>query len=319
MIQIGSIAISYRCISILIAIWFLCLAVFVCNIKKAEKASKLRDRLNMGNMSAATQYLLNKNKAKNNFGAFYDEHLNKAFKEGSFLNKISSILVPNTEQIAKNLNIINSTMRVEEFVAIKVIGLLAGTLMVILGLILNKNILLLVVGFICILVGALLENQVFGDKLKKRDKEINRNLPDFLNLLYSSCKAGHTTIESIQKVSEKYPGVLSEEFKLALIETKSNGGNLKEAINTLIARNENENFLSVLSDISISLEKGNSQIINTFKQESEIVRAQTKNRIEKEKNQKSTVLLFPMMIFFFAPALATPLIPLMYRFLAVLG
>lgn len=319
MIQIGSISISYQFISILVALWFLCLAIFICTEKKTEGTNKLKERLNIGNMNAATQYLLNKNKAKSSFGEFYDEHLNKAFRQGSILSKIGNVLVPNTKKIAKNLGIIHSTMRVEEFVAIKVISLLAGGLILMLGLVLNRNILLIGIGIIGLLIGALLENQVFGDKLKKRDKEINKNLPDFLNLLYSSCKAGHTTIESIQKVSDKYPGVLSDEFKLALIETKSNGGNLKEAINTLIARNDNENFLSVLSDISISLEKGNTQIIRTFKQEAEIVRNQTRNRIEKEKNQKSTTLLFPMMIFFFAPALATPLIPLMYRFLTVLG
>lgn len=318
MFELGGLEISYKSISIAIVLWFFCLVVCIYNAKNKDDKNILEERLqsNAGAISGK-----HSNRSNSVFTRVFNNTVTPLFEsnQDNIFTKMGHILVPKPELVEKNLKIVDSSISVVEFIAIKVFSLLAGILSLLIGLILNKNIILILVGITGITICLLLDNQIYGDKIKKRNKAITKELPDFLNLLYSSCKAGHTTVEAIQKVSNKFPGVLSDEFKLALIKSKSNGGDLNKAIEGMIERNNNENLISVLSDLLISLEKGNNQIIETFKQEAELMRKETRIRIDKEGNEKSTILIFPMLIFFFAPAIATALIPLLFKFMITMG
>lgn len=315
MVEFLGFKISFIAIAVLASLWGVLVGLFIVSLTKRENENNIIDRLNMDD---ARQYIREKGSYKTSYGRFYNKNISHLFKEDSLFGKIASALVPNTRDIERKLSLINSDITVEEFVSIKVLSLVIGVLMVIIGFIANMNYVVIGVGALLAIISMGLEEQVYGEKIKKRNIEMERGLPNFLDLLYSACKSGHTVTEGIIKVSSKYNGVVADEFNKAMVEFKGNGGNFKAAMEHLMDRNDIDALSNVVSDILIAYEKGDAQIVNTIKQEAVSMREIVNAQIEEQANKKATGLLIPMMIFFFMPLLAFILIPMLSQFVTMM-
>lgn len=316
MVEFLGFQISFTTVAIWAALWMICLCLWVMSLKNKELNNDVTERLELDD---AKKYMMEKKEFKSKYGKFYKKNVKGLFQEGSFFSKIGINLVPNPGIMEKKLEVVGSDLTVEEYVSIKVLSLIGGTLLVAFGVLFNMNTIILGVGAMVLLISFGLEEQLVGAKFKQRKVEIERGLPNFLDLLYSACKTGHTVTEGIKKVSTKYTGVISDEFNLAMINFKSNGGDFKSAMEEMMDRNNSEPLTNVLSDILISYEKGDDQIIETIRQEALSMREIVNAEIEEQANKKATSLLFPMLIFFFMPLLAFILIPLLSQFTALMG
>lgn len=318
MVSLLGFQISFNALAILIALWGIVLGLTIVNMfSNRGKQDIINEKLH--GETAAEKYVNSKKIPKTKYGVFYQKHLQGLFKEGSILNKISSLLIPNPYETERKLNLIDSNLSLEEFCSIKVLSLIAGVVLLLLGVSLNSNKVLLIVGALSLVVSFGLNNQVFGDKIKKRNLEIERDLPNFLDLLYSACKTGHTITNAITEVSSKYTGIISEEFNRAMIDFKSNGGNFKKAMENMIERNDVESLTNVISDILISYEKGDDKIIETLQEEAEAMREIVNADIDEQANKKTTTLMIPMMIAFFLPIMIFLLLPMLSQFMEVMG
>lgn len=264
-------------------------------------------------------YIYNTTKRTSAYGKLYEKNLKHVFKKGSFLEKLGTSLVPDSAQIERQLRLVGKDMTVEEFISIKVVSLIVGVSFLLSSALMNFQIPMLVFGGLFTLISIGLEEQFFGDKIKKRDVAIERGLPNFLELLYSACVSGHTITEGIIKVSSKYQGIVADEFNKAMIDFKGNGGDLKQALVLMAERNDNDALTNVVSDILIAFEKGDDQIIDTLKAEADMMRAIVSEQIEEQANKKATTLIIPMMVFFFMPLMVFVLVPLLAEFLVMMG
>jgi tight adherence protein C len=86
------------------------------------------------------------------------------------------------------------------------------------------------------LLGFFLPEMWLSRRIKKRQKEILLAVPDTLDLLTISVKAGLSFDGALSKVVEKVQGALSDEFRRALAEIRV-GKVRREALRDIVGRN----------------------------------------------------------------------------------
>lgn len=317
MINFLGFEISFTTIAIWATLWGCCVAIWIMSLRKKDYSNN--DIVKRLSLDEGRKFMLNNKKYKGKYGQIYENNISKLFREDSFFDKIGQQLVPNSYDMERKLNLVGSDLTVEEFISIKVLSLIIGLGLILLGVALNSNLVFIGIGALSVIISFGLEEQIVGEKIKKRTILIERGLPNFLDLLYSACKTGHTITEGIMKTSSKYPGLISDEFNRAMIEFKTNGGDFRQALENMMDRNDIESLTNVLSDILISYEKGDNQIIETIKSEGKNMRDIVNAEIEELANKKTTTLIIPMLIFEFVPTMLFVLIPLLSQFTALMG
>lgn len=94
---------------------------------------------------------------------------------------------------------------------------------------------LLVLGF-----GALTDLSLYSSK-QQRQEEIQKQLPDFLDVLAVTVGSGLAFRQALSRVADSMPGVLASEFRLALHQMEL-GTSRREAFGALRKRNSNESL-----------------------------------------------------------------------------
>lgn len=308
--------ISTKTIAILSGILVALVAIII-QILKRPAEEKLVDRF-QGNMETSQKFFYEKTTYKTKYGKFYGRYLRDYFRnENGILYKLVQAMKLDPNEIDRKLNLVKSDFTVEEFISIKILAFIIGGIMLVFGL-LTSAFAVLVIGFVLFYLGiAGFDKILIDSKLKRRNKLFERSLPNFLDLLYSACKVGHTITEGIIKVSTKYNGIVADEFKKCMVDMKGNGGNFRNAMEDMANRNNIESLSDVVSDIVIAFEKGDEQIINVLKDEANYMRELVNAEFEETANKKSATLILPMLIFSFAPIFAFILIPLFSQFMVM--
>jgi tight adherence protein C len=149
-----------------------------------------------------------------------------------------------TERTEKRLALAGNPgdMRVADWLGIKAIGAIVGAILFFL--------LFVVVGFMALpvplnfamagiggLFGYTLPEFWLGGRVRKRQHAILLSIPDALDLLTISVRAGLGFDAALGKVVEKLPGPLSDEFRRALAEVRV-GKQRREALRDIVARTE---------------------------------------------------------------------------------
>ena len=149
-------------------------------------------------------------------------------------------------------------------------------------------------------IGFFMPFVVVNSKADARQQTIRRALPDMLDLLLVSVEAGLGFDMALKRVSQKMPGPLSEEVKLAQDEIRM-GGDRETALRGIVKRsgvNEVSTFISAM----IQAEELGSDIASTLRVQADYMR-QKRRQIAQEMAMKAPVkMVFPLMLFIF-PAL----------------
>jgi tight adherence protein C len=160
-------------------------------------------------------------------------------------------------------------------------GLLAGSL--------TMGILLAVVG---LALGYLMPEFWLGGKIKARQKVILKMIPDTLDLLTISVRAGLGFDAALAKVVEKLPGPLSDEFRRALAEVRV-GKARRDALRDMVPRT-NVAPLSNFIGAIIQAEQLGVSISKVLQVQSEQLRIERRQRAEEMANQAPIKMLFPL-------------------------
>ncbi len=186
-----------------------------------------------------------------------------------------------------------------EFLVIKYLTA-AGTafLLWMLSEITGKNLIqVTLTGAIGLGLGWFLPDFYLNRKATARKQEIEKNLPDVLDLLTVSVEAGLGFDGALVKVVEKTRGVLAQEFMMALQEIKMGKPRL-EALRDM-SRRAGVDDLSTFTGSVILADQLGISIGNILRLQSEQIRQKRRQRAEEMAMKAPVKILIPMVLFIF--------------------
>ncbi len=131
-----------------------------------------------------------------------------------------------------------------------------------------------------------------GRKVKARQKAIVRMIPDSLDLLTISVRAGLGFDAALAKVVEKVNGPLSDEFRRALAEVRV-GRTRREALRDIVPRTEVPPLTNFIGAI-IQAEQLGVSISKVLQVQSEQLRIERRQRAEEMAAKAPIKMLFPL-------------------------
>lgn len=188
-------------------------------------------------------------------------------------------------------------MRVADWLGIKAIGaVVGGILFFFLFVVVGVLGLPFPIGVVMGLVGAMFGYTIpefwLGGRVKKRQHAILLMIPDALDLLTISVRAGLGFDSALGKVVEKLPGPLSDEFRRALAEVRV-GKQRREALRDIVARTEVAPLTNFIGAI-IQAEQLGVSISKVLQVQSEQLRIERRQRAEEQAAKAPIKMLFPL-------------------------
>ena len=185
-------------------------------------------------------------------------------------------------------------MKVADWLGIKAIGagIGFGLLFLFFGVLggnIAQGLLLAVIGALFGYVGP---EFWLGGRVKKRQKGILLQIPDALDLLTISVRAGLGFDAALGKVVEKMSGPLVDEFRRALAEVRV-GKARREALRDIVPRTEVQPLTNFIGAI-IQAEQLGVSISKVLQVQSEQLRIERRQRAEEQAAKAPIKMLFPL-------------------------
>jgi tight adherence protein C len=201
-----------------------------------------------------------------------------------------------TERTEKRLAMAGNPgdLKVADWLGIKAIGagVGAGVLFILFGLLAGD----LARGAMLALVGAGIgyvgPEFWLGGRVKARQKAILLQIPDALDLLTISVRAGLGFDAALGKVVEKLKGPLVDEFRRALAEVRV-GKARREALRDIVPRTEVQPLTNFIGAI-IQAEQLGVSISKVLQVQSEQLRIERRQRAEEQAAKAPIKMLFPL-------------------------
>ncbi|MEO5964878.1 MAG: type II secretion system F family protein [Candidatus Limnocylindrales bacterium] len=188
-------------------------------------------------------------------------------------------------------------LRVADWLGIKAVGAIVGAgvffllffAIGVLGLPLILRILMLPIGM---MFGYTIPEFWLGGRVKKRQKAVLLMIPDALDLLTISVRAGLGFDGALGKVVEKLKGPLTEEFRRALAEIRV-GKPRRDALRDIVPRTEVPALTNFIGAI-IQAEQLGVSISKVLQVQSEQLRIERRQRAEEMAAKAPIKMLFPL-------------------------
>ncbi len=210
-------------------------------------------------------------------------------------------------------------LRVTDWIGVKIlVGVGLGiTAFVLLGIVAQNFSLGFLLGVILTGVGYLLPEFWLGGKVRARQKAILKMIPDTLDLLTISVRAGLGFDAALAKVVEKLPGPLTDEFRRALAEVRV-GKARRDALRDMIPRTEVPPLSNFIGAI-IQAEQLGVSISKVLQVQSEQLRIERRQRAEEAAAKAPIKMLFPLVGCIFPSLFIVILGPAMISIMVTLG
>ncbi len=186
-------------------------------------------------------------------------------------------------------------MRTSDWLGIKAIAavVMAVVLFLLFGLLLGSGFLQgLLFGVLGLGIGYILPEFWLSGRVKKRQKLIIMQIPDALDLLTISVRAGLGFDAALGKVVEKMKGPLIDEFRRALAEVRV-GKIRREALRDIVARTEVTPLTNFIGAI-VQAEQLGVSISKVLQVQSEQLRIERRQRAEEQAAKAPIKMLFPL-------------------------
>ena len=184
---------------------------------------------------------------------------------------------------------------VQEWLGIKVIasGVTAVLLFLVVLLLLSAGpVMAIAFGVAGIGIGYIVPEFWLSRKVKARQKLIVLQIPDALDLLTISVRAGLGFDAALAKVVEKLRGPLPDEFRRALAEIRM-GKSRREALRDIVARTDVPSLTNFISAI-LQAEQLGVSISKVLQIQSEQLRIDRRQRAEEMAQKAPIKMLFPL-------------------------
>ncbi len=177
----------------------------------------------------------------------------------------------------------------------------AGLLVLFIATVLHTGLLNTVVFFAAgVPLGLMLPDYYLAMRAKRRNLEVEAQMPQILDLLTVSVEAGLGFDGAVYKVIEKTRGILVQEMKLMMQEINM-GKSRREAMKDLGARFDVNDLNSFISAIILGEQLGIS-IGNVLRTQADQIRIRRRQNAEEQAMKAPVKMLFPL-VFLIFPAL----------------
>src|SRR5262245_28973874 len=188
-------------------------------------------------------------------------------------------------------------LRTADWLGVKAVGAAVGAgVFVLLFFVLNilsmPPVLGLAMGLIGLMLGYTIPEFWLGGQVRKRQHAILLMIPDALDLLTISVRAGLGFDAALGKVVEKLQGPLTDEFRRALAEVRV-GKARREALRDIIPRTEVPPLTNFIGAI-IQAEQLGVSISKVLQVQSEQLRIERRQRAEEQAAKAPIKMLFPL-------------------------
>jgi tight adherence protein C len=185
-------------------------------------------------------------------------------------------------------------MRIADWLGVKaLVAGATGLILFLLGeLLANDTFLAIILAVVGLGIGYILPEFWIGRKIKARQKIILKMIPDALDLLTISVRAGLGFDAALAKVVEKLPGPLSDEFRRALAEVRV-GKARRDALRDMVPRTNVQPLSNFIGAI-IQAETLGVSISKVLQIQSEQLRIERRQRAEQLAAQAPIKMLFPL-------------------------
>jgi tight adherence protein C len=185
-------------------------------------------------------------------------------------------------------------LRLTDWIGVKMlVGIVTGGIVfIIFGLLAGGIVAGLFLGLVGIGIGYLLPEFWLGGRIKARQKIILKMIPDTLDLLTISVRAGLGFDAALAKVVEKLPGPLSDEFRRALAEVRV-GKARRDALRDMVPRTNVQPLSNFIGAI-IQAEQLGVSISKVLQVQSEQLRIERRQRAEEMAARAPIKMLFPL-------------------------
>ena len=153
------------------------------------------------------------------------------------------------------------------------------------------------------IMGYVLPSMMVGRRLKKRQKEMQKALPDALDMLVVSVEAGLGLNQALVRVSEeiyRVSPVLSEQLALVNLEIRA-GTSREEALRNLAERTGLQDISSLVGML-IQTDRFGTSVAQALRVHSETMRTKRRQRAEEAAAKTTIKMVFPL-VFCIFPAL----------------
>ena len=210
-------------------------------------------------------------------------------------------------------------MKVADWLGIKAIGtgVGAGVLVIMFGVLAGNLTQGIMLGLVGAGIGYIGPEFWLGGRVKKRQKGIILQIPDALDLLTISVRAGLGFDAALGKVVEKLKGPLVDEFRRALAEVRV-GKARREALRDIVPRTEVQPLTNFIGAI-IQAEQLGVSISKVLQVQSEQLRIERRQRAEEQAAQAPIKMLFPLVGCIFPSLFAVILGPALILIMQNLG
>ena len=188
-------------------------------------------------------------------------------------------------------------LRVADWLGIKAVGAIGGALLFIflfgiVGVLGLPPVLRILMGAIGLMFGYTIPEFWLGGRVKKRQHAILLQIPDALDLLTISVRAGLGFDGALAKVVEKINGPLTDEFRRALAEVRV-GKPRRDALRDIVPRTEVAPLTNFIGAI-IQAEQLGVSISKVLQVQSEQLRIERRQRAEEMAAKAPIKMLFPL-------------------------
>jgi tight adherence protein C len=188
-------------------------------------------------------------------------------------------------------------LRVADWLGVKAVGAVVGApifalLFIVIGVLKLPPVLRLLMPLIGLMLGYTVPEFWLGSQVRKRQHLILLQIPDALDLLTISVRAGLGFDAALGKVVEKLNGPLTDEFRRALAEVRV-GKARREALRDIIPRTEVPPLTNFIGAI-IQAEQLGVSISKVLQVQSEQLRIERRQRAEEQAAKAPIKMLFPL-------------------------
>lgn len=166
-------------------------------------------------------------------------------------------------------------------------------------------------------LGYMLPGMWLGSKIKERQKNITKALPDALDLLTISVEAGLGFDLALKRVTEKWDNELCREFKKVLQQVAL-GDPRSESLRAMAERTDVED-VQIFTSAIIQAEQLGVSISKILKLQSDQMRERRRQRAEEQAQKAPVLMLFPMVFFIFPSIFVVILGPAVPKIMNSLG
>jgi len=185
-------------------------------------------------------------------------------------------------------------LRVGDWLGVKAIGSIAGTVIafLIFFFLMKMGVLSFAIALAGTLAGYILPEFWLGGRVRKRQHLILLQIPDALDLLTISVRAGLGFDGALGKVVEKLKGPLTDEFRRGLAEIRV-GKSRRESLRDIVPRTEVPALTNFIGAI-IQAEQLGVSISKVLQVQSEQLRIERRQRAEEQAAKAPIKMLFPL-------------------------